>query len=277
MPSKLSYITIICLIFFNCASRKIKDVPYLTKVEGKAQIQPTLNVFKPRNTETDKNPVVIFVHGGYWSEGDKKSYGFLGRNFAKKDVVTVIPGYTLSPNASYDEMAKEIGQAVQWTRNNIEQYKGDPEQIYLMGHSAGGHLIALITTNPKYLKNKSVVKGVILNDAAALDMKSYLDKNQPTSAYHYDVTWTKNPENWKDASPIYFVDETTPPFLVYVGNKTYPSIIKHSASFVKVLEPFQPNIKQIFLNKKHVPMMSHYIYPWTKRYDEIIAFMNENK
>ncbi len=174
-------------------------------------------------------------------------------------------------------MAKEISQAVQWTIDNIENYKGDPEQIYLMGHSAGGHLIALITTNPKYLKDKTVIKGVILNDAAALDMKSYLDKNPPTSKYHYDVTWTTNPENWKDASPIYFIDDTTPPFLVYVGEKTYPSIITQSATFVEALKPFQPEIKQIFLNKKHVPMMSHYIYPWTKRYDEIVTFISENK
>ena len=277
MHYKLIYLALLSLLLFNCASRKIKDVSYLTKTETKAEIKPTLNIFEPRNTEALKNPVVIFVHGGYWTEGDKKTYGFLGRNFAKKEVVTVIPGYTLSPNASYNDMAKEIAEAVEWTVNNIEKYKGDPEQIYLMGHSAGGHLIALITTNPKYLKDKSVVKGVILNDAAALDMKSYLDKNPPTSKYHYDVTWTKDPDNWKDASPIYFLDKTAPPFLIYVGEKTYPSIITQNASFVDALKPFQPDVKQLFLDKKHVAMMSHYVFPWTKRYDEILEFISKNK
>jgi len=51
-------------------------------------------------------------------------------------------------------MATEIAKAVEWTVENIKNYRGDPEQIFLMGHSAGGHLIALISTNPKYLEQK---------------------------------------------------------------------------------------------------------------------------
>ncbi|WP_316930893.1 hypothetical protein [Lacinutrix jangbogonensis] len=76
MHLKLTYLALISLLLFNCASRKIKDVPYLTKAETLAEIQPTLNVFEPRHTKATKNPVVIFVHGGYWSEGDKKSMAF---------------------------------------------------------------------------------------------------------------------------------------------------------------------------------------------------------
>lgn len=277
MYLKLITLTLISFSFLNCASKKIKDIPYLNNHETQAKAQPALNVFVPKKTKSTKNPVVIFVHGGYWSQGNKDIYGFLGRNFAKKDVVTVIPSYTLSPKANYDTMASQIAQSVQWTVNNIEQYKGNPDKIYLMGHSAGGHLIALITTNPKYLKNKAVIKGTILNDAAALDMKTYLEKNPPTNKFHYDVTWTKDPENWKDASPIYFLDKTAPPFLIYVGKKTYPSIISQNASFIETLKPYQPEIKQIFLNKKHVPMMSQYFFPWTKRYNEILSFMEDNK
>ncbi|WP_452223618.1 alpha/beta hydrolase [Lacinutrix chionoecetis] len=276
MNHKITTFLLFSLLLFNCASRKISDVAYLTQAETKAVNQPTLNIFEPRKTEAAKNPVVIFVHGGYWTEGDKKTYGFLGRNFAKNDVVTVIPGYSLSPEGNYDTMAKEIAQAVQWTKNNIEAYKGDPNQIFLMGHSAGGHLIALISTNPKYLEDKNVIKGVILNDAAGLDMKSYLEENPPTNEYNYKTTWTENPEKWKDASPIYFLDNTAPPFMVYVGEKTYPSIIKQNEAFVSALKPYQPNVKQIFLDKKHVPMMSHYFFPWTNRYDEILRFIKEH-
>jgi len=277
MKLKLFIIPFICILFFNCASRKIKDITYLTNTEKTNDNKPTLNVFEPKKTNTDKNAVVIFVHGGYWKDGDKKTYGFLGRNFAKNDIVTVIPGYTLSPNANYDLMAKQIARVVEWTKNNIDKYKGDPNQIYVMGHSAGGHLVALISTNPKYLKNKKNIKGVILNDAAGLDMKSYLEENPPTSKYHYDVTWTKNPKNWKDASPIYFLNDETPPFLIYVGSKTYPSIMTSNTAFVEALKPYQPKLEKIVLDKKHVPMMSHYFFPWVKRYDEIVNFINKTK
>jgi acetyl esterase/lipase len=258
----------------SCASRKFKDISYLEKENTDDSLK--LNVFQPRDKNADTLPVVIFVHGGYWAEGDKDIYGFLGRNFSKNDVVTVIPSYTLSPKASYDTMAQEIVKALEWTIENIKDYKGDPEQIYLMGHSAGGHLIALVSTNPKYLKNTTSIKGVILNDAAGLDMYTYLQEYPPTTDYNYITTWTTNPEEWKNASPLYFVDEKSPPFLVYVGKKSYPSIIEQNSIFVEKITTFQPNVKQILLDKKHVPMMSQYFFPWTNRYDEIMEFIKSN-
>ena len=142
-----------------------------------------------------------------------------------------------------------------------------------MGHSAGGHLITLVATNPKYEILKRTVKGVILNDAAGLDMKSYLEKFPPTSDQNYDVTWTTNPVIWKDASPVYFLNTDSPPFLMYVGDKTYPSIKSQNLTFLETLHKYQPNVKIHYLNKKHVPMMSHYFFPWVKRYDEILEFM----
>jgi acetyl esterase/lipase len=267
----LSILALVCLS--SCASRKFKDISYLKNEQTQDSLK--LNVLQPRDKKVKKSPVVIFVHGGYWAEGNKDIYGFLGRNFSKNNVVTVIPSYTLSPKANYDTMAFEIVKALQWTVNNIDKYKGDPEQIYLMGHSAGGHLIALISTNPKYLENTKAIKGVILNDAAGLDMYTYLQNNPPTKEYNYITTWTTNPEEWKNASPIYFVDKNSPPFLIYVGDKTYPSIKRQNAKFLEKLHEFQPNVTPIFLNKKHVPMMSQFFFPWTKRYNEIMTFIEK--
>ena len=147
------------ILCVSCASKKYKDISYEQNETKSESLK--LNVFEPRKTETDLNPVVIFMHGGYWTEGDKDIYGFLGRNFAKHDIVTVIPSYTLSPKGNYDTMAKDVVSAIQWTTTNISKFKGNPEEIFLMGHSAGGHLIALATTNPKYAKNTKSVKGVI--------------------------------------------------------------------------------------------------------------------
>lgn len=274
MIKKICVIGLILIVFSSCASRKFKDVPYFVNAQTKDSLK--LNVFQPRTIKADKLPVIIFVHGGYWAEGNKNIYGFLGRNFSKKDVVTVIPSYTLSPNANYSTMATEIAKAVEWTVENIKNYRGDPEQIFLMGHSAGGHLIALISTNPKYLEQKKVVKGVILNDAAGLDMYAYLQKHPPTKEHNFITTWTTKPEEWKKASPVYFIDKTTPPFLIYVGEKTYASIKNQNAKFIEKLKRFQPKVTSIILNKKHVPMMKQYFIPWTKRYNEILNFIKEN-
>ena len=263
-----------CLLT-NCASKKITDIQYVNESKALVENLPKLNVFKTRKSKN--NPVVIFIHGGYWTEGRKGIYGFLGRNFAKKDVVTVIPNYTLSPNGNYDTMAKEVVAAIKWTQKNISKYNGNPQEIFLMGHSAGGHLIALVGTNPKYLKNTDVIKGIILNDAAGLDMNSYLEKNPPTEQYNYDVTWTKKPENWIDASPIYFLSEKTPPIFMITGSKTYPSIVSQNKDFVNKLNKFQPSVKINYQDKKHIPMMSQFFFSWNDNYKNIIDFIELNK
>lgn len=264
-----------CFLLTNCASKKYKNVTYLEPSTAEEN-QPTLNIFTPRNSNKN-NPVLIFVHGGNWNTGDKKMYWFLGRNFAKKGITTVIVGYTLSPKANYDAMAKQVAKAVEWTKANIQNYKGDPNAIFLTGHSAGGHLVALVATNPKYIEDRSIIKGVILNDAAALDMNHYLEEYPPTEAEDYLATWTANPENWKDASPIFFLNKKTPPFMIYLGSKTYPSIKVANARFLAEIKKFQPNLKPIILDKKHVPMVTQYIFPWSKRFGEIKEFMTKNK
>ena len=258
----------------SCASKKYKNVAYL---ETESEVKnTTLNIFKPRNTKSKNNPVLIFVHGGNWNSGDKKLYGFIGRNFAKKGITTVIVGYTLSPKANYDAMAKQVAKAVEWTKENIANYNGNPNEIFLTGHSAGGHLIALVAANTTYLKDKFIIKGVILNDAAGLDMKHYLEEVPPTEKDDYLTTWSSNPETWKAASPIYFLDKNSPPYMIYTGGtKTYKSIQVSNERFIKELHKFQPDIKPIVLNKKHVTMMTQYIFPWSKRYDEIVDFMKK--
>jgi len=251
-----------------------KDIPYTKNNKGD---DVKLNVFTPKNTKNKSNPVLIFVYGGNWNTGNKNKYNILGRNFARKNMTVVIPDYTLSPNADVDEMTKEIAAAIQFTKANAKKYHGDPDKIFISGHSAGGQLASSAVMNPKYGISEKTISGIILIDAAGIDMKNYLEKYPPTSADNYDVTWSKDPEKWKQASSIYFINEKTPPFLIYVGEKTYPSIKVANENFVKALKPFQPNIQPIVLNKKHVPMVLQYFLPWSKRFDEAVGFMKNVK
>ncbi|MDG2431558.1 alpha/beta hydrolase [Flavobacterium sp.] len=258
---------------YSCSTKKITDVSYLPSSKSAVAATPKLNVFVPRKSKKE-SPILIFVHGGYWNSGRKGTYDLMGRNFARKGVVTVIPDYTLSPNASYDEMTAEIAAVIKWVQENAKEYKGNPKQIFITGHSAGGHLAALAVMNPKYGIEANAISGIILNDAAGLNMKDYLEKNPPTEAYNYISTWTTSPEKWKDASPIYFIDKNTPPFLIYVGEQTYGSIKTANKQFLEALKPFQPNVSPIYINKKHVPMVTQYFYPWNDRIDEVIKFMD---
>ena len=262
---------------FNCSSKKITDVSYLKSLEVSTTDNPKLNVFIPRKSNVEQAAVLIFIHGGNWNSGRKGTYDLLGRNFANKSIITVIPDYTLSPNASYDTMTEQIAQVIIWCKENIHKYGGDPNQIFVSGHSAGGHLGALAVMNPKYKIDPKSISGIILNDTAGLDMNNYLEGNPPTEKDNYLATWTSNPEKWKEASPIYFLNKNTPPFLIYVGDKTYNSIKVANSRFVSALKPFQPNITPIRLNKKHVPMVLQYFKPWSNRFDETIEFIKKQK
>jgi len=271
--------TLLLVLYFaiaGCASKKYENVAYLDSTTSKIP-QPSLNIFTPKSKKFQNTPVLLFVHGGNWKAGDKKMYSLLGRNFAKKGVSTVIVGYTLSPNANYDQMATQVGKAVEWTYNNIANYKGDPNQIFLTGHSAGGHLAALVGTNPKYLKDKYMVKGIILNDAFCLDMKSFLEIIPPTNENYYLTTWGNDPAAWENGSPICFLDSTDPPFMMYLGKKTYDGILITNNMFLDELHKYQPDVQPIFLNKKHISMVVQYFFPWNHRVDEIKDFMAKHK
>ena len=270
---KIIYLGFGLFILAGCQSVKYKDVVY-GQSANKEDLK--LNIFVPKNSENKKLPVLLFVHGGNWNSGNKDQYGFFGRNFAKKEVITVIPAYTLSPKANVDQMTAEIAQAITWVQKNIETYHGDEKNLFVTGHSAGAQLVASAVLNPKFKIHLKSVAGIILNDGAGIDMKDYLEKYPPTSEDDYIATWSKNPDNWYQASPINFLDKNSPPFLIYVGSKTYASITTANDHFLKKLHEFQPEVAPIVLNKKHIPMILQYFWPWSDRFTETKNFMEQN-
>lgn len=272
MRNFLLIVLMASLFLTGCGSVKYRDINYLDQKYTEGAQLPTLNIFRPKNAG-ENNDVLIFVHGGNWDSGSKGLYSYLGRNFARKDVLTVIPGYTLSPRANIKTMTQQITEAIIWTHEHIDDFGGNPDRIFITGHSAGGHLAALATMNPAYLKDSTYIKGIILNDAAGLDMYSYLKNDPPTNVDHYRTTWTDDEQTWLEASPINYISGRTPPLMVYVGTKTIPSIFKYNELFLIELNKEQPGVKPILLDKKHSNMVIQYLWPWSKRFDEIKAFM----
>ncbi len=116
-----------------------------------------LDVFSPEGAR--ERPVVILVHGGSWMFGDKNLFGLyrnVGKYFATQGVVVVMPNYQLAPRVRHPENVKDIARAFAWTRRNIKAHGGNPDCIILCGHSAGGHLVALLATDPSLLKDATL-------------------------------------------------------------------------------------------------------------------------
>ncbi len=255
--------------------KKAKDINYA----GNTDEANTLNIFYKNDSIKDK-PVLVFIHGGSWSSGKKETYWWLGRNFARKDVVTVIINYPLAPNLQYAKMGNDCALAIKWVSENISSYKASPDKIFVMGHSAGAHLAELINADPKYFKQAGIanpIKGVILNDPFGLDMEEYLTTAEKDHFYFDFIrTFTEQPEVWKVASPLNYVNNIKNPHLLFCGAKTYGAIKLQTP---KLYEKLKANgvwaeIKEI-KGKSHVPMISQMIFGGNQLYKDILDFIQE--
>lgn len=255
-------------------SKAHKNIVY-ARGEGKISDQ-RLNIFAPNRSGNPKD-VLIFIHGGNWNSGKKSQYNLIGRNWSRKGIVCVIIDYPLSPEATYRQMADYSARSVKWVKDNIQNYGGNPDQIFISGHSAGGHLAALIAIDDQYFKKLNMlnpIKGLILIDAAGLDMYGYLLEEKPSGENTYLKTFTKDQKDWKDASPLYHLHKEMPPVTIFRGENTYPSIISSNEKFRIALNEFAPGTPyEIIKNKKHIPMITQFFNPWNKSYNRILGFI----
>ncbi|MCW3083578.1 MAG: esterase [Bacteroidetes bacterium] len=263
----------LCIVLFaGCARQPISRTKNI--VYSPAQ-QLSLNVFAPKNKKQPKE-VLLFIHGGSWVHGKKSTYNFFGRGMAHKGVVTVIMDYRLSPLTGYDGMAIDAATAVEWLKAHIAEYGGDPNRIFISGHSAGGQIAALVATDNTYfdsLKVKDPLKGVILIDAFGLNMYRYFNEASYKPVVYYSV-FTKDTAIWKKGSPIYHLNDHMPPFLMFLGGKTNPAIITGNNEFYASLKKYEPSTQLITVpHTRHVGMIFSFLNPRKKAYGQIIDFM----
>jgi acetyl esterase/lipase len=147
------------------AVEQVRDVAYGSGSGAYAGWQ-RLDLILPRGPKG--YPVVVLVHGGAWMGGDNRCcglYSAVGEFLARQGIGVVLPNYRLSPEVKHPEHVKDIARAFAWTHAHIAQYGGDPGKIFLAGHSAGAHLVALLATDEQYLQAEGLqtadVKGVI--------------------------------------------------------------------------------------------------------------------
>ncbi len=109
----------------------------------------TLDLYRPAGA-TDA-PVVVFFYGGSWQTGDKALYTFLGAALAQRGYLTVVPDYRLYPEVRYPAFLEDGAHAVRWTRDNAARYSGNPSELFVMGHSAGAYIAAMLALDPRWL------------------------------------------------------------------------------------------------------------------------------
>jgi arylformamidase len=205
------------------AMRKFLDVRYAT-VPGVNPNLVSLDVYAPPGGQ--KHPVMVMIHGGAWRGGDK-AYSACGldkaRFFVTLGYAYVSINYRLSPEIQHPVHVQDVAKALSFVHDHIAGYGGDPERIFVMGHSAGAHLAALVATDESCLaaegRRLSMLSGVILLDGAGYDIASLQAMNSvgPVLRRIYQVAFGKDPAKWKSASPVTHVapNKGIPPFLIF--------------------------------------------------------------
>jgi len=163
-----------------------------------------LDLLVPANAKSA--PLLLFVHGGGWSIGDKRSGASVkAAHFTAEGWAFASANYRLVPQATVEQQAADIASAIAWARSNAAAHGLDPDRIVLMGHSAGAHLVALVGTDPRYLAAAGVpiaaVKGVILLDGAGYDIAGQMARPGNPVGAMYDAAFSKDPARQKALSP----------------------------------------------------------------------------
>lgn len=91
-----------------------------------------------------KAPVLVFLHGGYWRSLDKADHSFVAPAFTRRGACVVVPNYALCPDVTIPQITLQMVRALAWTWRHIAAHGGDPRRISIVGHSAGGHLAAML-------------------------------------------------------------------------------------------------------------------------------------
>lgn len=229
------------------AVETIRDVAYYTGDDAH-KTKHKLDLFLPKDCKDF--PVIFFVHGGAWRHGDKNFLGIytrLGNFWAAQGVGAVVTNYRLSPSVQHPEHIKDVARAFAWTHRNISKYRGDPESIFVCGHSAGGHLAALLVTNDKYLKAEGLdpkcIKGVMPMSGVY---------QIPEASAIFNQAFSKEATLRKDASPMLHLRSGLPPFLIVYAETDLPYCGKDtSEAFCSALVEQKCNAKAMEVKERN--------------------------
>jgi acetyl esterase/lipase len=255
-----------------CQVEVVRDVAYYDGPEADDH-RHRLDLFLPK--EKANCPVVMLVHGGAWVVGDNRCcglYSSVGQFLASRGIVAVLPNYRLSPGSKHPDHIQDVARAFAWTRKHITNFGGRPDQIILAGHSAGGHLVALLATDEKYLKAEGQrladIRGVMAvsgvyhiptvsqtftlggasSRAASLDEMTPLRgaggwswsrrlglPGIPVNVDAFGLAFGDDAETREDASPVNHVRSGLPPFLIFYGENDLPTLPDMAREFYAAL------------------------------------------
>ncbi len=157
---KNSILIALCLLLAGCESASfalvnlpvhfgsnviIEDIPYGAETHQK------LNIHLPQESAKKPHDVIVFFYGGRWTHGTKEDYRFMGDRLAREGFLVVIPDYAKYPQVTFPKFVADGAKALAFVHKHIAEYQGDAERIFVVGHSAGAHIGAMLAADERFL------------------------------------------------------------------------------------------------------------------------------
>jgi acetyl esterase/lipase len=242
--SRISLLLIALTFFTNTQAQEVKrDIPYASP----PQERQVLDVYSQPHA---KNlPVVFWIHGGGWETGDKSSVQIKPQAFMDKGFVFVSTNYRLLPHVDMGTIVRDIAKSIHWVYEHIAEYGGDPQRLFIMGHSAGAQLAALVCTDDRYLKAEgltlAIIKGCVPVDGDTYDVPAIIETaetrrrvhGQPQAKFGHREKFGNDPGKHLDLSAVTHVarDKGIPSFLImHVAD--HPDTTAQAQRFESVLK-----------------------------------------
>lgn len=171
-----------CGLSSAAAQTALKDLAYAESAHERQK----LDIYAPPNAE--RLPVIFWIHGGGWQTGDKSEVQLKPQAFVDKGFVFVSTNYRLLPDVEMETIIRDVAQSFGWVHGHVGEYGGDPDRIFVMGHSAGAQLAALLCTDERYLKDQgltlSLIKGCVPVDGDTYDIPAMIEVAETRCRVH---------------------------------------------------------------------------------------------
>jgi acetyl esterase/lipase len=215
-----------------------------------SQERQKLDLYVPLSP-TPNPPVVVFFYGGSWQRGRRKDYLFVAQALTGRGVVTVIPDYRVYSEAKFPTFIEDGASAVSWVRNHIGNFGVDPSSLFLMGHSAGAYIAAMLALNPHYLAQVGL---------SASELRGLIGLAGP-----YDFLPLKSPrlidifggaDSIPETQPVNFVSASSPPALLLHGAKDKTVRVRNTERLAERLRRLRcPVVEKIYPSYRHIMIL----------------------
>lgn len=222
-PGRLAFLTFLGLSLTACSTTTQLEIFSLQVTRSGYQVtsdvaygplpEQRLDIYRPDRTTAKPAPVVLFLHGGTWTDGDKAGYRFLGQALTSRGFIVLIADFRQYPAVKFPIFLADAAKALAFAHDHAAEFGGDPADLFVMGHSSGAHMAAMVALDGRYLAAEGLSPAILRGAIGLAGPYDFLPFTED------DVKDIFSPANADlgQTQPINFVGGGAPAFLLLHG------------------------------------------------------------